>query len=96
VKCSDIPDKPILRFLAKNIGKWSNHWRLSDNAMPSVADVMPKEANEKLILAKMRQLLKRGLVWGCGCGCRGDWEISDYGLDWLKENSSFSRGKGEG
>ena len=29
----------------------------------------------KVILAKCRSMLRRGLIEGCGCGCRGDWEI---------------------
>ncbi len=40
-------------------------------------------ASEKLILAKMKQLIKRGLVDGCACGCRGDFEITPKGEEWL-------------
>lgn len=29
----------------------------------------------KVLLAKARSLLKRGLLGGCGCGCRGDFHI---------------------
>jgi hypothetical protein len=29
----------------------------------------------KVVLAKLRSARKRGLVDGCGCGCRGDWEV---------------------
>jgi hypothetical protein len=34
---------------------------------------------EKVILAKCRQLLKRGLITGCVCGCRGDFLLTDKG-----------------
>lgn len=29
--------------------------------------------------ARLCQLKKKGLVDGCGCGCRGDWELTDAG-----------------
>ena len=31
----------------------------------------------KVVLAKLRQLHRRGLVHGCPCGCRGDWHLPD-------------------
>lgn len=30
---------------------------------------------EKVVLAKLRSLVKRGLLDGCACGCRGDFEL---------------------
>ena len=30
---------------------------------------------DKVLLAKMRRLIKKGKVKGCACGCRGDFEI---------------------
>jgi hypothetical protein len=47
--------------------------------MPSVRTVMP-EVPDKLAHAKMVQLISKGLVSGCSCGCRGDFEITDKGL----------------
>jgi hypothetical protein len=34
---------------------------------------------EKVIRAKVRKLIGRGLLDGCPCGCRGDFEITDKG-----------------
>ena len=31
----------------------------------------------KVTLAKARRLIKRGLIDGCACGCRGDYQIKD-------------------
>ena len=31
----------------------------------------------------MKQLIKRELVDGCDCGCRGDFEITAKGEEWL-------------
>jgi len=30
---------------------------------------------EKVVLAKAKRLIRRGLIDGCGCGCRGDFQI---------------------
>lgn len=35
---------------------------------------------EKVFLAKSRTLIRRGLIDGCACGCRGDFTI--IGEDW--------------
>lgn len=89
-QCKDIPDRPILEFLASlpvsewgDVRVWCTHWPDKGLAMPSVASAMPPDLPEKLYLAKMRMLLRRGLVDGCGCGCRGDWHITEKGRVWL-------------
>lgn len=79
MQCKDIPDKPILEFLAKHQGKWSTWGK--GYSMPTVQDAMPPGTPTKLQLAKMAQLVKKGLSGGCTCGCRGDWEITDKGLE---------------
>ena len=84
MQCKDIPDKPILEFLMKHKGEWCN-WYFGNER--DVSQAMPKDLpNEKLVLAKMRQLMRRGLVDGCDCGCRGDFEITEKGEQWLKLN----------
>jgi len=35
----------------------------------------------KVMLAKLKKLCKRGLIKGCGCGCRGDWYLTEKGLE---------------
>ena len=79
-QCKDIPDKPIMVFLLKHRGKWCN-WYFGDER--DVSQVMPTGIPEKLVLAKMRMLVRRGLVKGCSCGCRGDFEITEKGEEWL-------------
>lgn len=54
------PDRPAR-------GHWANLWDL--------ARLFP-DAPEKVVLAKLRKLIKRGLITGCTCGCRGDFELS--------------------
>ena len=80
MKCKDIPDEPIMRFLAQRPGVWHN-WYFGDEKDVHLA--MPSNAPEKVVLGKMRMLMRRGLVTGCDCGCRGDFEITDKGQQWL-------------
>ena len=44
---------------------------------------MPPKTPEKLVRAKMGGLIRRGLVGGCDCGCRGDFFITQKGLELL-------------
>ena len=59
-------------------------WFWSDDASGyrpenSVVRAMPVGVTGKLALAKMKAMVKKGLVDGCPCGCRGDFEITDKG-----------------
>lgn len=73
MQTKDIPEGPILQYLADRQGQWSFLWS-------EMVEAMPLGTPAKLILSKMRNLHKRGLVGGCTCGCRGDFEITDKGL----------------
>ena len=77
MQCKDIPDKPILEFLAKNPTAWHN-WYFGNDKDVHLA--MPNKVPDKVVLAKMRKLIRRGLVDGCPCGCRGDFVITKKGL----------------
>ena len=91
MKCSDIPDKPILEFIMKHndIGKTKNlvgwcNWYFGDER--DVHHVFPDGVDDNLLLAKMRGLMKRGLIDGCDCGCRGDYVITAKGRMILGES----------
>jgi len=78
MQTKDIPDLPILEYLLGHKNTWCTWYLNSEN---TVADAMPKGViSKKLILSKMRNLIKRGLVSGCACGCRGDFEITQKGI----------------
>lgn len=81
--CKDVPDKPILDFLhqRKKEGKtWCCWYYGFEN---SIGQAMPPNTPEKIIIQKMAKLIKRGLVSGCVCGCRGDYEITNKGINFL-------------
>lgn len=85
MKSGDIPDKDVLEYLAKYQGRWTCLWngyfKEKDPSVPDVYYSMPEGTPSKVALAKMKSLYKRGLIGGCPCGCRGDFEITDKGLE---------------
>lgn len=80
MQCKNIPTISILKFLAENPDRWHNWYFMNEK---DVRHAMPNGFNidEKLVLAKMRVLIKKGLVDGCPCGCRGDFTITQKGLN---------------
>ena len=86
MQCKDIQDGPIIQWLHKNTHEYRWATWGDGHSMPTVQDAMPKDVPEKLQLAKMRQLIKRGLVDGCTCGCRGDFFLTEKGKEWLEQN----------
>lgn len=83
-QCKDIPDRPILEFLVGLKNATGYMYSGFDN---SVLRAMPsgEETPINLASAKMASMIKRELVFGCTCGCRGDFEITPKGLQFLAE-----------
>lgn len=75
-------DKPIAHGNATWF--WS---RDPDGFQPenSVVRAMPEGVTGKLALAKMKAMIRKGLVDGCPCGCRGDFEITDKGRSIIQQ-----------
>ena len=94
IKCKDIPDKHILNYLweTQNVFNecwtciWYGHFKETKPENRDIYYAMPEGTPEKLALAKMKSLIKRGLVDGCACGCRGDFEITDKGIESLNKD----------
>lgn len=57
----------------------------------SVQNAMPPGTPERLAVAKMKGLIKFGLVSGCTCGCRGDFELTDKGIEMLAQASEVAQ-----
>lgn len=96
MQCKDIPDRPVLEFIHGLHGSATWFWSESYKPDNSVARAMPQDISERLVLAKMRNLVQRGLVDGCACGCRGDFKLTEKGgaylLDANGELSNVSAG----
>ena len=83
MQAKDIPDLVVLDYLATQQGRWTMLFGTEFSTWVDGELVKAKvfgEAPPKVALAKMRALYRRGLVGGCDCGCRGDFEITDKGL----------------
>lgn len=90
MQCKDISTERILRFLAQNPNYWHNNFFEDEY---DVHRAMPAGIPQKLVVAKMASLIKRGLVDGCGCGCRGDYHITEKGLKFLKDSPVSDTGE---
>lgn len=94
LQCKDIPDEIILRFLLSRKGIWCTWFPAKwDNS--SVMNAVDSSLPGKLVHAKMKMLMRRGLVTGCPCGCRGDFEITPKGEQWLESGQLQDKEDGE-
>lgn len=83
LQAKDIPDTQVLALIRLlrhphrnpvDGWMWVHRWDLE----PILGFWYP----EKVIMAKMRSLIRRGVVDGCPCGCRGDFEIIEDKTLW--------------
>jgi len=69
VKTSDITDEAFLAVV--------HQVREREQRWTHVGDVMEAlGAPRRVVLSKARKLIDRGLLDGCACGCRGDFEVT--------------------
>lgn len=91
MKASDIPDIDVLeRVQACQEGRCeavlhdlffrAPHWSMTAVVQEALPEFPPK-----VVAAKLSRLLRRGLLTGCDCGCRGDWELTDKGREVILE-----------
>lgn len=73
LQCKHIPDQQLDQLSS------FHHCILLEGYPNSVQQAMPANTPQNLVRAKMASLIRRGLVDGCGCGCRGDFMITDKG-----------------
>lgn len=71
VQAKDIPDREVLLFVAaERRSKAASSWEVEDQFY---------EYPTKVVRAKLAALVRRGLVSGCACGCRGDFHLLTAG-----------------
>lgn len=73
MQTKDIPDEPIIDFIIKN-GRDKNYTWFKDQDN-DLGKAMPEGISRKLVLSKLRSMVKRKILYGCGCGCRGDFML---------------------
>lgn len=66
MQVKDIQDEPILSII--------DRIRAEKNRCSFTDDFDALAIPRKLMLAKMANMIRRKLITGCTCGCRGDFE----------------------
>ncbi len=71
VAAKDISDEVMLGAIrerrgAHGVPRWATLWDIQDHLAQ-----YPK----KVVVGKLNRLIKRNVIDGCACGCRGDFEI---------------------
>ena len=82
MQAKDIGDKEFLQVVIAAIGHRHQHTGWDCGGIVTIWDleaVMPDTWPYKVMVAKAKSLINRGLLDGCGCGCRGDFEITEAG-----------------
>jgi len=82
VKAADISDEEFIRAVVKCAADYGGNWAMARNVFDEFPTFPPK-----VVQAKARQLLKRGWLEGCGCGCRGDWHVPSGPFEKLPDNA---------
>ena len=86
MQCKDIQDAPLVRFVAekqREKGYWVNVWDFDGTEYEALPD--------NLFRAKMGNLIKKGYLTGCNCGCRGDYEVTVKGIVFLNWDDTLER-----
>jgi hypothetical protein len=88
----DIPDRLFLAAVdaaTLDGAGWATRWHvgmvLGGLPLQPFVDEVPG-VPAKVVLAKARRLIRRGLLSGCDCGCRGDFELTAKGIAELGSN----------
>lgn len=76
MQAKDVTDEQMLEALAKvrgihGVPRWSSLWDVQ-RWLKDAHDVPAK-----VTLAKLKSMVKRNIIRGCCCGCRGDFELID-------------------
>lgn len=72
-QAKDVPESVLLAVFRANPLTFFTHYESA--VSPSLLDAAPelRAFPRKVLAAKLASLVRRGLIDGCACGCRGDW-----------------------
>tara|TARA_R110002020_G_scaffold343085_1_gene557444 strand:+ start:277 stop:573 length:297 start_codon:yes stop_codon:yes gene_type:complete len=82
LQCKDIPEIPILKHLSIHGGIGCSLFGFACEECindKSLFHAMPLVKDYNLALAKIKQMVKKDMISGCCCGCRGDFELTEKG-----------------
>lgn len=73
IQAKHVSDIDVLKFIDQQ-NKESGPWMMRQDVEAHFKPIPPK-----VVLSKLRALLKKRLIDGCGCGCRGDFTMTTDG-----------------
>jgi hypothetical protein len=82
MQCKDINEEPILMHLLKIYPNSATLFDVcidKDSLLPFFDGIPPK-----LIFKKLEMMVRKKVVSGCWCGCRGDFLITHKGIGKIK------------
>jgi hypothetical protein len=76
MQAKDVPDASIVDFVTAARMVLTEPWHRAPRwlLMSEIEDAFPA-IPPKVLRAKLSKLVKRGLLDGCTCGCRGDFRL---------------------
>lgn len=86
VQAKHITDEAALTAVRELSVQSSSFWKVrkGEERWVMVDELEAKLGHcNKVVRAKMKALIKRGLLGGCWCGCRGDFHLTDKGREHL-------------
>lgn len=88
MQAKDVPDNDFLRAVLtaqlEHQREWNTGTHLPWAFAWQIGELFP-DVPAKVIRAKAKTLIRRGLMDGCTCGCRGDYELLAPGIERLRE-----------
>lgn len=77
LQAKDVRDEDFLEAIETSIEARTIEWGFQAHYASrwDIRDLLGHHIPEKVVLAKANQLMKRDIIDGCACGCRGDFEI---------------------
>lgn len=74
-QAKNISDSSALKAVIECGGTGRYNWAMAWDVSAKFPDLPAK-----VVRAKMAALIRRGLLDGCTCGCRGDFWVTDLGV----------------
>lgn len=72
MQAKDISEWSLTEFLLAIYPHSAGWWSECEH---NIMDAVPAGTPAKVVLAKLDSMIRRGLIEGCACGCRGDFKI---------------------
>ena len=74
MKAADIPDEVFVDAVRAH-GYGGSRWAQCWDVYPAISEALGVDVPAKVCQAKARKLIRRGVINGCACGCRGDFTV---------------------